>query len=94
MKKRFSRLRLKRVKRHLNAMRRKPVKTYLERAQKTALDRDIGKLKKELENRFISLYNSPIVVLYKFLYFISSKNQSSFVNKSFILISFKLLSIK
>ena len=49
MKKRFSRLRLKRVKRHLNAMRRKPVKTYLERAQKTALDRDIGKLKKELE---------------------------------------------
>ena len=49
MKKRLSRLRLKRVKRHLNAMRRKPVKTYLERAQKTALDRDIGKLKKELE---------------------------------------------
>ena len=49
MKKRFRRLRLKRVKRHLNAMRRKPVKTYLERAQKTALDRDIGKLKKELE---------------------------------------------
>ena len=49
MKKKFSRLRLKRVKRHLNAMRRKPVKTYLERAQKTALDRDIGKLKKELE---------------------------------------------
>lgn len=49
MKKRFSRLRLKRVKRHLNAIRRKPVKTYLERAQKTALDRDIGKLKKELE---------------------------------------------
>ena len=49
MKKRFSRLRLKRVKRHLNAMRKKPVKTYLERAQKTALDRDIGKLKKELE---------------------------------------------
>ena len=49
MKKRFSRLRLKRVKRHLNAMRRKPVKTYLERAQKTALDRDICKLKKELE---------------------------------------------
>ena len=49
MKKRFSRLRLKRAKRHLNAMRRKPVKTYLERAQKTALDRDIGKLKKELE---------------------------------------------
>ena len=49
MKKRFSRLRLKRVKRHLNAMRRKPVKTYLERAQKAALDRDIGKLKKELE---------------------------------------------
>lgn len=49
MKKRFSRLRLKRVKRHLNVIRRKPVKTYLERAQKTALDRDIGKLKKELE---------------------------------------------
>ena len=49
MKKKFSRLRLKRVKRHLNAMRRKPAKTYLERAQKTALDRDIGKLKKELE---------------------------------------------
>lgn len=49
MKKRFSRLRLKRVKRHLNAMRKKPGKTYLERAQKTALDRDIGKLKKELE---------------------------------------------
>ena len=49
MKKRLRRLRLKRVKRHLNAMRRKPVKTYLERAQKTALDRDIGKLKKELE---------------------------------------------
>ena len=49
MKKRLSRLRLKRVKRHLNAMRRKPIKTYLERAQKTALDRDIGKLKKELE---------------------------------------------
>ena len=49
MKKRFSRLRLKRVKRHLNVMRRKPAKTYLERAQKTALDRDIGKLKKELE---------------------------------------------
>ena len=49
MKKRLSRLRLKRVKRHLNAMRRKPVKTYLERAQKTALDRNIGKLKKELE---------------------------------------------
>ena len=49
MKKRLSRLRLKRVKRHLNAMRRKPVKTYLERAQKTALDRDIGKPKKELE---------------------------------------------
>ena len=49
MKKRLSRLRLKRVKRHLNAMGRKPVKTYLERAQKTALDRDIGKLKKELE---------------------------------------------
>ena len=49
MKKRFRRLRLNRVKRHLNAMRRKPVKTYLERAQKTALDRDIGKLKKELE---------------------------------------------
>ena len=49
MKKKFSRLRLKRVKRHLNAMRRKPVKTYLERAQKTALDRNIGKLKKELE---------------------------------------------
>ncbi len=49
MKKRFSRLRLKRVKRHLNAMRKKPVKTYLERAQKTALDKDICKLKKELE---------------------------------------------
>ena len=46
MKKRFK---LKRVKRHLSSIKKKPNKTYLEKARMMVLNRDIGKLKKELE---------------------------------------------
>ena len=46
MKKRFK---LKRVKRQLSCIKRKPIKTYREKAQMMVLNRDIGKLKKELE---------------------------------------------